>query len=198
MGFLLTIMVFNYIVVYSWYLKYFVMEDKPEMPVLKFKPEAENPSIKALDGKLKIAEARQIFRSHIDLQFSLDGLLSNPGQATVQTALQIAETTRDAKFREIFGAWSGSWEQKCLTQNQIIEICSTLKPYLPAKATTMFLCKINEFYPVQESNPESNLMVVFVIANSDGLRVYCRDLNHKVVWLCFYHHLVFSPALVLK
>jgi len=60
----------------------------------------------------------------------------------------------------------------------------------------MFLVKKDENKPVDEANPQDNLVVVRVRVRSGGLDVYVLRLGHGYVWNGECRHRVVSPQLI--
>jgi hypothetical protein len=151
--------------------------------------------INALDGSRLIYEAKKTFKSFLDNDFVNWGI-NNPGIATPKTLIQVREMIGDGKFMDIFRALPGTWNQKWVSQNQVIEFCETLPEWLRQEVyATFFLIKKDENKPIDENNPEDNLVVVSVGVLSDGLGVGVYRLGHDDVWHGEYRHRVVSPQL---
>ena len=153
-------------------------------------------SIKALDGKRLIYNSKKTFKSYIDSNF-VNWNLNKSGVATAETPVQVQEIFQDGTFMDIFVALPGTWNQKWVSQNQIIEFCETLPDWLRQGGyATMFLVKKDENKPVDEADPQDNLVVVYVFVHSDGLNVYVHRLENDYVCYGESRHRVVSPQLL--
>ncbi len=152
--------------------------------------------IKALDGSCLIHEAEKTFKSYIDPNF-VDWGLNKTGIATPETQIRVDEVVGEGTFMNIFGFLPATWNQKWLSQNQVIEFCETLHGWLRQdECATMFLCKIDENKSVNEEKPQDDLVVVFVDVISGGLDVDVFRLDDVIVWGEGYRYRVVSPQLV--
>jgi hypothetical protein len=139
-------------------------------------------TLKALDGKRLIYKAKKTFPSYLDSDFVNWGI-NKPGLATAETPVQVREIVQDGTFMDIFSALPGNWNQKWVSQNQVIEFCETLSEWLRQEGNaTLFLVKKDENKPIDENNPKDNLVVVLVFVPSDGLIVYVYRLGRGGVW----------------
>ena len=86
-------------------------------------------TIKALDGKCLIYNAENTFKAHIDPNF-VNWNLNKAGIATPEIPVQIHEMIDDGTFMGIFGSIPGSWNQKWVSQNQVIDFCKTMFNWL--------------------------------------------------------------------
>ena len=184
-----------------------IVEGKFKEQVVKNKA-IENPSILRLisedgvltlkdsDGSRLIYNAKDTFKSGIDNDFVRWGI-NNPGIATAKTPVQVCEIVQDGTFMDIFSALPGTWSQKWLSQDQVIEFCETLPEWLRQENyATFFLVKKDEKEPIDENNPQDNLVVVYVFVYSDGLSVCVRRLEYDRVWYGEYRRRVVSPQLI--
>jgi len=172
------------------------LEKKDKSNILSLISVGQNLVLKALDGSRLIYKAKKTFKSHIDSDFVGWGL-NKSGIATPETPIQVHEMTGDGTFINIFSSLSGNWNQKWLSQDQVIEFCETLPTWLRQdEYATMFLCKINENKPIFEDKPQDNLVVVCVCVFSDGLSVCVDRLEDDAVWRGEYRHRVVSPQLI--
>ena len=172
------------------------LEKKDKSNILSLISAGQSLVLKALDGGRLICEARKTFKSHIDSDFVSWGL-NKSGLATPETPIQVHEMISNGTFMNIFNSLPGTWNQKWLSQDQVIESCETLPTWLRQdEYATMFLCKINENKPIYEDKPQDNLVVVSVGVRSGGLRVYVRRLEHDYVWYGEARHRVVSPQLI--
>lgn len=151
-------------------------------------------ALKALDGSRLIYKAKNTFASSIDSSFVNWGLNKN-GIATPQTMIRVDEMTGAGGFVDIFQSLHGTWNQKWVSQNQVIEFCEGLPNWLrQAEVATMFLCKKDEYQPVDENKPQDNLVVVrvFVLSN-DLVGVNVRHLENIPIWRGGYRRRIVSP-----
>ncbi|MFZ4632014.1 MAG: hypothetical protein ACOYL8_02260 [Patescibacteria group bacterium] len=153
-------------------------------------------TIKALDGSRLIYNAKDTFKSGIDGDFVNWGV-NNPGVATMEAFVQVHEMIGDGKLMDIFKSLPGTWNQKWLSQNQFIDFCETLPDWLRQEGYGTFsLIKKDENKPINEDNPEDNLVVVGVRVNSDGLDVYVNRLGDADVFDGQFRRRVVSPQLI--
>lgn len=153
-------------------------------------------TIKALDGSRLIYNAKDTFKSGIDGDFVNWGV-NNPGIATPETLVQVHEMIGDGKLMDIFKSLPGTWNQKWLSQNQFIDFCETLPDWLRQEGYGTFsLIKKDENKPINEDNPEDNLVVVDVYVFSDGLYVRVIRLGYADVLDGRYRNRVVSPQLI--
>lgn len=169
-------------------------EVKPS--ILRLISEEKPLTLKALKGDRLISGASKVFTSFISGDF-VDWGVNKPGIATQKTSIQVHEMVSDGKFMEIFSSLPGTWAQKWLSQDQVIEFCETLPDWLRQEGyATFFLIKKNENKPIDEKNPEDNLVVVFVFVRSGGLRVTVDRLENDDVWYGGHAYRVVTPQLI--
>lgn len=165
-------------------------------PILRLISGGKKLTIRALDGRFIIIQAKNIFRANIDLHF-IQWRLSKLGIATPETSLEVHKMIRDASFMDIFNSLPGTLEQKWLTQNQVVEFCTVWPDWLKSGGyATMFLCKRDESQPIDEANPQNNLMEVGVSAKPDGLSVCVNHFDYTYLWAARYHRRVVVPQLI--
>jgi len=154
-------------------------------------------SLKASNGSRLICGSANTFKSYLDPDFIAWGL-NKKGVATPETKIRVHEMVADGNFMAIFKSLPGNWNQKWLSQNQIIDFCEQLPQWLRSDGyATMFLCKIDESKKVDEKNPQKNLVVVGVGVGAGGLRVRVRRLERGSVWFAEYAPRVVAPQLEL-
>lgn len=142
---------------------------KPELlrPISNDKPLI----IRELDGTRIIAKEQSIHKSFLNHDFRHWGLDHN-GLKTKPTPVQIHEMIKKSSGKDLFAALPGAWNQKWLTQHQVIEFCESFKEWLKQNEhATMFLVKINENLPIDENKPEENLVMVHTFVCSHGLEI---------------------------
>ena len=163
-----------------------------ENSILRLISGEENLILKASDGSRLIYQSANTFKSHLDPDFIAWGL-NKKGIATTETRIQIHEMIAEDNFMAIFKSLPGSWAQKVLSQNQIIDFCEQLPEWLKSDAcATMFLCRIDETKEVDEKNPQNNLVVVSVSVGA-GLRARIFRLDNDHVWGAGYARRVVVP-----
>jgi hypothetical protein len=164
--------------------------------ILRLISDNQTISLKSLTGKRLIYQAEKIFKSYIDPDFVNWGL-NKFGIATPETLIKVDEVVSNGKFMDVFRALPGTWNQKWLSQNQVIEFCETFSSWLKQGGdATMFLCKIDENKLIDENKPQDNLFVVYVRVRSDGLDVRVFRLERDYVWRGGARHRVVSPQLI--
>lgn len=136
----------------------------------------KNLTLDALSGARHIYNNLKTFES-ISSNF-IDRGLYKPGIATPRTPIRIDRLIGKGKFLDIFSALPGAWEEKWLSQDQIIEFCEKLTGWLGNEtATTLFLAKIDEHKPINEESLQDNLYVVYVRRlNIDADRIMRNDI----------------------
>lgn len=172
--------------------------EKKNSNILRLIPGAESPVLKASDGSRLIYQATETFKSGIDQDFENWGL-TKKGVAMPETKVQVHEMVSDANFLDIFGSLPGDWNQKFLTQNQIIDFCEQLPGWLKSGGSaTIFLCKIDETGQINEKKPQSNLVAVRVHVRSGVLAVHVNRLENGNAWYAKYSPHIVVPQLILK
>ena len=170
--------------------------EKQTNGILRLISGGQTLALKALDGDRLICKAETTFKSFLDEDF-VKGGINKPGVATPETPVLVREIVSNSKFVDIFGSLPGTWNQKWVSQNQVIEFCEKLPDWLKQGGkATFFLIKKDENSAINENNPEDNLAVIRVRVLSDGLRVYVYRLGHRGVWIGEYRHRVVSPQLI--
>jgi hypothetical protein len=156
-----------------------------ENNILRLISGGQRIALGALDGSKFIYQAKDVFKSLIDPMFSDP---SNRGmnahsKLTPATSVNVYKTIRHGVYEEIFGSLPGTWEEKSMSQHQILEFCRIFSEWLKKDMySTIFLCKINEHKSVHENYLDGNLMVVRVRVFSEGLRVSKRCLAVDDIW----------------
>lgn len=150
--------------------------------VLYLISDKETMILRALNGRRCIARARETFKFHIDHNFK-DWGLDKEGIATPETEVQVHEMEGNGTFQDIFGALPGAWEEKWLSQDQVIEFCECHRHWLTdTYLAGAFLCKINEDQPVDEAKPQDNLFFMNVFGFEQRLYTYVYKFNHPADW----------------
>jgi hypothetical protein len=148
----------------------------------------------ASDGSRLICDAKDTFKSGIDYDFIAWGV-NKPGIATPAAPIQLHEVIDDGKFVDIFRSLPGKWSQKWLSQNQVIDFCTTLPEWVERGVDTFILIKKDENKPINEKKPKDNLVVVILGINVSGLRVGVSCLDNSGVRDGKCHLRVVSPEL---
>lgn len=153
--------------------------------------------LRALSGEHLIYQAKETFTSFISDEFVIWGL-NETGIATPETYVQVREMTGGETIWDMFRALPGDWNHKWVSQNQVIEFCSTLSPWLSGdRYGTFFLIKRDENKIINENDPCQNSVVVFVRVNSDSLGINVISLGAYDIREGYYNPRVVSPALGL-
>lgn len=156
----------------------------------------KNLSLKSLDGNRLICNSKDTFQAGINSNFVSWGI-NNAGIATPESLVQVHEMIGSGKFMDIFNALPGIWDEKWLSQDQIIEFCETFPDWLrPSGDATMFLVKKDEDKLIDENNPSDNLVVVYVSVKRGGPYVGVSRLKSRGVWGGEARHRVVSPQLI--
>ncbi|HNX10941.1 MAG TPA: hypothetical protein PKI61_02270 [bacterium] len=152
----------------------------PNKPLLLAEIGGPQLGIKALSGNRLICEAKKVFKANITSDFARWGL-DKTGVATPETLIRVNEVIAIGTFLKIFCSLPGTWDQKWLSQDQIIEFCEGLPDWLrrPDKSAMMFLSKVDENKPINEDKPEDNLVVVVVVVRSGQLGAFVYCLGHN-------------------
>ena len=173
-----------------------IVEEKPStLSILRLISDGEALGLKELDGKRIIYNSKKTFLSFIDEDFK-NWNLNKEGVATPETPVQVNEIVQDSTFMEIFSALAGMWNQKWVSQHQVIEFCENLFAWLSPTGATMFLVKKDENQPIDEANPQDNLVVVLVRVYSVGLIVSMNPLENGYRWFAEFLRRVVSPQLI--
>jgi hypothetical protein len=152
--------------------------------------------LQASDGSRLIHQAKDTFKADIDSDFANWGI-NKPGIASAEMSVQVREIIEDCTFVDIFQALPGSWSDKWMPQDKIIDFCETLPTWLRQKGfSTFFLVKKDESRPIDEKKPGDNLAVVGVLVRVDGLSVVVDRLERASVWDGGTRHRVVSPQLM--
>jgi len=161
--------------------------------------------LESLSGRRLIPEAEDVFRSDIDSYFIRWGLLG-PGVATPETQIRVDEAVGESTSFKIISAVSGAWNQKWLSQNQVVDFCEKFRGWLgqsrqrgqlgqseQRETVTMFLVKKDENMPIDEEDPQSNLVLVCVTVNPNGLGVCVYQFTIDFACPAEYRYRVVSP-----
>ncbi len=143
--------------------------------------------LKPVDGKRLIYTASDVFQAGIDKDY-VKWCIRKPGVPTPETAVQVHEMLSDATLITMFGVLPGSWEEKFLSQNQLIDFCETKSVWLcPGGNSTFFLIKKDEKKPINEDHIEDNLAVVRVAIVPEGLFAHIHQLEGPA-WIGEHKH----------
>jgi hypothetical protein len=155
-------------------------------------------ALRALDGSRLIYDADKTFVQCIDQDFVKWGT-NNPGISTLETSIQVHEMIKKGTALDIFSALPGNWNEKWLSQNQVIEFCEVYPDWLRQNGNgTFFLIKKDESTPVNIIKPENDFIVAGVYVYFGGLRIGAEPLRHGNVWHGEYNYRVVSPERILS
>lgn len=143
----------------------------------------ENLSIGPLDGSRLVKSGKDVFKKICLSGFSKN-VLSDVGAPTPETLVDVYQHTYfGASFEKILNSLPGKWNQKFLTQNQVIEFCLIYKRWLSLYSeATVFVCKKDEREPIDENNPEENLSLVYVNYDGRNLTISITSILEFDVW----------------
>ncbi len=134
-----------------------------------------------LAGKKTICKSKDIFY-FIDSEF-----YKNPSRVGVHTpkrTIKVWDVKLDkgCQIAEIFNVLPDFWSKKWLSQSQLTKVCKHFRAWLQIDGQpNLFLCKINEFSPVDEAAPWNNLEVVEVCIDHDD-DLYVRKVSSTVLF----------------
>lgn len=172
------------------------VKPKTNEGILRLISGGQTLTLKALDGSRLICKAKKTFKSFLNADF-VNWEINKPGIATPETTIDVHAMIANGTFLDIFRSLPGTWNQKCLSQDQVIEFCESLHDWLRQGGNaTFFLIKKDENKPIDENNPEDNLVVVRVRVYPGGLYVRVYRLGHDGVWYGGDRHRVVSPQLI--
>jgi hypothetical protein len=153
--------------------------------------------LKSSDGSCLICEAKETFKAYIDPDFVKWGI-NKTGIASAEMSVQVHDMIEDGTFMDIFQALPGTWGQKWLPQDKVVDFCDTFPNWLRQEGfATFFLVKKDENRPIDEKKPGDHLVVVCVSVDDDGLDVDVYRLEGASVWYGGPRHRVVSPQLPL-
>lgn len=150
-----------------------------------------------LDGSRLIYNAEETFKQFIDPDFIKWGI-NKSGIPTSKTPIQVHEMMSKGTAMDIFCSLPGDWNQKWVSQNQVIEFCEVFPDWLRKNGNgTFFLIKKDEDRPINKNKPEENLAMAGVYVYSGGLRIGADQLRNSNVWYGEYNYRVISPKLII-
>ncbi|MFZ4632268.1 MAG: hypothetical protein ACOYL8_03675 [Patescibacteria group bacterium] len=148
-----------------------------------------------------ISDGHEIYLEALDggrLFYSVDDLgefpnsdffqhdFTKPGVATPRMQIEVGEMKQRDNMKEVFGALPGNWNQKWLSQDQVIEFVRNFSHWLLSGQkndnATIFVIKIDENEPVDEKKPEENLIGVIVCKSVEGLKFFLYHFGPNFVW----------------
>lgn len=152
--------------------------------------------LKASDGGRLICQAKDVFKGHIDPNFIKLGI-NKLGIATPEILVDVHEIVNDGTFMDIFQALPGSWDQKWISQDKVIDFCKSFPHWLGQGISfTFFLIKKDENKTINKEKPADNLAVVRVFVYSDDLYVIVFCLEDDRRWDGGHHYRGISPQLM--
>lgn len=153
-------------------------------PLLRLLSSAEALSFPACDGTRTLTQAKDLFSSHIDFEFTSWGL-DVVGVATPAAAVQVHELVKDGTFRQIFTSLSGDLDKLIMSQHQIATFCQEHREWLRQDGyATFFLFK-----------EKGEFFVACVYVHSAGLRVHVSRFEYGRVWCAGHRPRFVSPQL---
>ena len=162
-----------------------LMGKQPEKEaILKLISEAHEIIIETCDGSQTIANAKETFKSGIDVDFKNWGL-NKAGNSTEKTPVQVHEMVKDATFAQMFGSLGTDLDKLCLTQSQIKAFCKKHANWLRTDGyATFFLFKV-----------EDHFFVARVRVFSDGLHMHVDRFEYGLVFRARRSHRLVVPQL---
>ncbi len=164
------------------------MEKKEVMKKKAFK-ELTNLSfsLPPLSGDRLIYKASDVFSILVDPCF-IDREITKKGAPTPETGISLFQLVSPTTFKGAFSDLPGTWEQKVLSQHQIIEIAEKWENKLsPKESFSLFLAKKNENRHIDYEDLRENLMIVMIerlelFGIENGLAVLYLELANFDVW----------------
>ncbi len=140
--------------------------------------EASTLEIKFLYGSPSISFSPQIFSGYIDPDVRNNDL--SQSSIITEASSVFFRVVNRARFLEAFAEIKTSWEGKCLTEAQIVELAQSLPKVIKDQKSALvtFLCKKNIFLPIEDQAPWKNVSVIAIDFNSPGNPVYSWRLNY--------------------
>ncbi len=144
---------------------------KKKEPILHLLSAGTTILVDACDGSETLAQAKDVFKSGIDADFT-NWSLDQPSVATPAMATAVYEMRRDANFVQMFGSLGSDLDKLCMTQHQIKVFCKKNKKWLRKGGfATFFLFKSN-----------GHFFVAYVGVRGDGLLVCVHRFERGYVW----------------
>jgi len=143
-------------------------------------------AIEQLNGTRLIGSAKDVFKLFISSTF-LNSFFSEKSKFTTRPHYFSAYRVHDPEFvlANIFSIWHKSWDERVVTQNQIVEFCAIYGDYLK-NSFSFFLCKKDEYSLIDQNDLSANLFVVLVqghiVREKSELAVYSLEFDDKHVW----------------
>ena len=155
--------------------------------VLSFIPGERDFFMEALSGELLLNKENR-FRFDDKLHLIAD---DKPGVATKATWVQKYDVITKATYLDIFQALPGTWEQKWLSQHQIIKFW---EPFDSLNSHYNFcLVKRDENKKIDENNPAENLAVVCTVMFDGIILADFYPLDHDNFLITDVGHGVICP-----
>ncbi|MEI7452182.1 MAG: hypothetical protein WCK37_03160 [Candidatus Falkowbacteria bacterium] len=159
------------------------METKPE----KLSLAGVSMPIKALDGSKLIGSANFIFKLFISSDF-INSFFSQrskiPSRSHYLRMYKIEGT--EFTLADIFSVYHKTWDERVLTQNQVVEFCTVYGECLKGNFS-FFLCKKDEYQMIDINNLSANLFVVLVqghtVREKSEFAVYTLELDDPHLWM---------------
>lgn len=167
--------------------------------ITRIVPGAEKLTIEALDGKLRIADAKNVFKSYIDPDFK-SSELDQYGPATPKMSVTVREIIENATFMQMFTSIGRKLSKLVMTQAQIINFCEKHGDHLCQEGSSTFFLtetKLNFSQKLYRFlfDRKFGYYVTHVYVSSDGLDVNVNRLEDDCVWRDGPRRRLVSPQL---
>jgi len=149
--------------------------------------------IRALDGNRVICNQAMLFKGDIDPEFGIN--FTDNCVATPETLIRVSELVEDGTFKDMFLSLPGTWDDKFMTQHQIVEFCEVRRDFLRRGGySTFFLCKKNESKAINEEDLFDDLVVVDVTIDIGLLNITYHQFDDRN-WDAKNRYRVISPLM---
>ncbi len=168
-------------------------ETKPQ--ILHLISSGKKIVIRTTKGERTIAQAKDIFTWGIDGDFTNWGL-DVPGEAKLETLVEVHEMTEDGDFKAIYGGLDRNLDNLRLTQDQIIAFVGDNKKWLRKEGYGTFFLFTKKDEPINAD--KSNLFVADVNLDSDERpNAFVRHFSDDNEWCGGNRHRVVVPQQTL-
>lgn len=166
-------------------------------PILRLISKNHDLFLPKVDGNLTINSQNNIFSSVVGSNMS-QNVSNHQGVFMPETPIQIFELIHNSQLIDIFEYLPGNWNQKWLSQNQLIIYCEKYPYWIREKGQgTLILMKINENEAIPYNNPQDNLMVAGIYKHGVGFGISIIELNLDFVWNAEEHYRVVMPKIII-
>jgi len=133
------------------------------IPVINF----DVITIPSLQGRVSIKGATDVF-ANID-----NGFTRKTSIPTAEIEACPYKLIANGSFMKIFASLSGHFDQKFLSENQIVECCKNLPElFFEEFNSAIFLARNNEDLAIDEVDPEENSVMIQVLKRFTNLEVF--------------------------